>query len=202
MVTDAFNATFLPQFDRINRRLDELKVLTNKAALPKNSAVKNPISEMNHDRSIPSKFNPTIEECIRKLSESWAKEKEASSGSKVEKEAAACRLCFSPAKQSFPSVVPVAALEDDSEDFVASDQFIDCPGTTSHSYETPEQTVGDRTPPLTRTQKLCRFSAAQSSEIDDLVVTYGDDSRPPTDGDTFPMTPGTSSAALMEENEP
>ncbi|CAL1382266.1 unnamed protein product [Linum trigynum] len=121
----------------------------------------------------------------------WAKERGPSSGSKVEKEAAACRLFFCPVKQSLPSVVTIVALEDDSEDFVASSKFIEFPGIISHTAETLEQILGDRTPPLTRTQKLCRFSVAQSSEIDDLVVTYGDDSKQDAFINTLKEEPGT-----------
>ncbi|CAL1388696.1 unnamed protein product [Linum trigynum] len=190
MVIEAIKATFQPKFDRIQRRIDELKLRTNNIVSPQLSAVHNPNSVMNCDNCVPTRTNKALDVKDRSLELIWVAERGHSSGSKVEKEAGASRLCSSPIKQSVYYVDGVVALARDSTQEITSEVYPEVEGMTKSQQEVPEQTVGDRIPPLTGTQKLCQFLAEQSSEIDDIVVLYGDDSKQEVFINTFNEDPG------------
>ncbi|CAL1366499.1 unnamed protein product [Linum trigynum] len=141
MVIEAIQATFQPKFDRIQRRIEELKLLTDKVATPKKSVLQNPIQERHHERSIPIKLTPAIDECIRKLAASWDKAIETSSGPTMEKEGAANRLCFPPAKQRLRSEEADVELEDDSNDVTAAGELLGVKEKISPTAGTLDQKV-------------------------------------------------------------
>ncbi|CAL1384676.1 unnamed protein product [Linum trigynum] len=195
MLTDAFNATFQPKFDRVSHRIDEFALPRNNTTSTPSFTVRNPIPEGSQDQGFVIRPAHDLEERVRSLDRRTLA---SSQGIPVQTSTGAHHLCFPSSKQSPQRGEVDAELGEESSHTTSADMVqVASRIFTLEWFASIQDQLQNRDRPATPLH-----SRKQSRREGDFVVEIGEDSNSAIGAKSIPTTPKTLEATSSEMNRP